>query len=47
MNRLHHSSLRMTLLLGATLFLMPACQQQDVLTKTDDTHYEAFVEGLP
>ena len=38
MNRLHHSSLRMTLLLGATLFLMPACQQQDVLTKTDDTH---------
>ena len=38
MNRLLHSSLRMTLLLGATLFLMPACQQQDVLTKTDDTH---------
>ena len=38
MNRLHHSSLRMRLLLGATLFLMPACQQQDVLTKTDDTH---------
>lgn len=38
MNRLHHSSLRMTLQLGATLFLMPACQQQDVLTKTDDTH---------
>lgn len=38
MNRLHHSSLRMTLLLGATLFLMLACQQQDVLTKTDDTH---------
>ena len=38
MNRLHHSSLRMTLLLGVTLFLMPACQQQDVLTKTDDTH---------
>ena len=38
MNRLHHSSLQMTLLLGVTLFLMPACQQQDVLTKTDDTH---------
>ena len=47
MNRLHHSSLRMTLLLGATLFLMPACQQQDVLTKTDDTHpADTWTAGL-
>ena len=31
-----YSSLRMTLLLVASLLLVPACQQQDPLTKTDD-----------
>ena len=36
MNYHIYSSLRMTLLLVASLLLVPACQQQDPLTKTDD-----------